>query len=284
VRVARDEVWRAADTVDGPATLQLRSASECEVSARAWGPGAARAIDSVPELVGADDDPPSLAGAHPLIDELEHAIPGLRIGCTGAVMETLVPTVLEQKVIGLEAKRSHVAMVRAAGRRAPSAGSCAPALFLPPEPGWLVRVPSWTFHRWGVERKRARTIQVAASYAHRFRSVDPAVRQRLSALPGVGPWTCNTVASIALGDPDAVPVGDYWLKHIVSNALTGEPRGSDERMLELLEPWRGQRGRVCRLLRYGGPSLPRYGPRLALRELATHEVGRVPGRSRGTHE
>jgi len=273
VRVLRDEVWRATDTVEGPATTHLQSVGECEVAVRAWGPGAECAIDGVPSLIGADDDPPSLAGVHPLIDELERSLPGLRVGRTGAVMEALVPTVLEQKVIGLEAKRSHVAMVRAAGRRAPSAGSCTPPLFLPPESGWLVRTPSWTFHRWGVERKRARTIQVAASYAHRFRSIDSGVndvRRRLSALPGVGPWTCNTVATIALGDPDAVPVGDYWVKHIVSNALTGEPRGTDERMLELLEPWRGQRGRVCRLIGAGGPSLPRYGPRLSLRNLAAH--------------
>jgi 3-methyladenine DNA glycosylase/8-oxoguanine DNA glycosylase len=273
VRVTRDEVLRATDTADGPATLHLQRIGDCEVAARAWGAGAACAIDGVPALIGADDDPPSLAGVHPLVDELERTIPGLRVSSTGAVMEALVPTVLEQKVIGIEAKRSHVAMVRAAGRRAPSAGSLAPALFLPPEPAWLVRTPSWTFHRWGVERKRARTIQVAASYAHRFRSTASGpddVRRRLGALPGVGPWTVNTVATVALGDPDAVPVGDYWVKHIVSNALTGEPRGTDERMLELLEPWRGQRGRVCRLLGIGGPSLPRYGPRLSLRELAAH--------------
>jgi 3-methyladenine DNA glycosylase/8-oxoguanine DNA glycosylase len=273
VRVSPGEAWRATDTVDGAATVHLLAVGACEVAARAWGPGASSALDAVPALIGADDDPPSLAGMHPLIDELEHGFPGLRLGRTGAVMDALVPTVLEQKVIGLEAKRSHVAMVQAAGRRAPSAGSNAPALFLPPEPGWLARVPSWTFHRWGVERKRARTIQVAASYAHRFRSIAAGVadvRRRLGALPGVGPWTVNTVAMTALGDPDAVPVGDYWMKHIVSNALAGEPRGTDERMLELLEPWRGQRGRVCRLLRHGGPSLPRYGPRLSLRELAAH--------------
>jgi 3-methyladenine DNA glycosylase/8-oxoguanine DNA glycosylase len=273
VRVTRDEVWRATDTVDGPATLHLSRLGDDEVAARAWGPGASCALDDVPMLIGADDDPPSLAGVHPLVDELERTLPGLRLGRTGAVMESLVPTVLEQKVIGVEAKRSHVAMVRAAGRRAPSAGATSPALLLPPEPNWLVQTPSWTFHRWGVERKRARTIQIAASYAHRFRSVASGgddVRRRLSALPGVGPWTVNTVATIALGDPDAVEVGDYWLKHIVSNALTGEPRGTDERMLELLEPWRGQRGRVCRLLRFGGPVLPRYGPRLALRNLAAH--------------
>jgi 3-methyladenine DNA glycosylase/8-oxoguanine DNA glycosylase len=75
---------------------------------------------------------------------------------------------------------------------------------------------------------------------------------------------------LALGDPDAVAVGDYWLKHVVSYALTGEARGTDERMLELLEPWRGQRGRVCRLLVSGAPRVPRFGPRLPLRAIARH--------------
>ena len=274
VRVSRAEVWRATETGAGAATLHLRSVDGHTIAARAWGPGAACALDDVPALVGADDDPPSLAGVHPLMTELEHRLPGLRVGRTGAVMEALVPTVLTQRVIGGEAMAAHVAMVRAAGRRAPDAGPYAPTLFLPPEPKWLVSTPSWTYHRWGVERKRARTIQVAASYAHRFRAAAAEsladVRLRLLALPGIGPWTLNEVAMVALGDPDAVSVGDYWLKHVVSYALTGEARGTDERMLELLEPWRGQRGRVCRLLLAGGPSLPRFGPRLAFRNLAAH--------------
>jgi 3-methyladenine DNA glycosylase/8-oxoguanine DNA glycosylase len=274
VRVGRDEVWRATDTGAGAATVQLRSLDAQTIFARAWGPGAACALDDVPALVGADDDPPPLAGVHPLVTELEHRLPGLRVGRTGAVMEALVPTVLTQRVIGAEAMAAHVAMVRTAGRRAPDAGAHAPALLLPPEPHWLVSTPSWTYHRWGVERRRARTIQIAASYAHRFRDAAAQaladVRRRLSALPGVGPWTLNEVAMVALGDPDAVSVGDYWLKHVVSHALTGEARGTDERMLNLLEPWRGQRGRVCRLLLAGGPSLPRFGPRLALRNLAAH--------------
>jgi len=274
VRVGRDEVWRATETGAGAATLHLRSVDGHTISARAWGPGAACALDDVPALVGADDDPPPLARVHALVTELEHRFPGLRVGRTRAVIEALVPVVLTQRVIGAEAMAAHVAMVRAAGRRAPDAGAGAPPLLLPPEPKWLVTTPSWTYHRWGVERRRARTIQIAASYAHRFTAgaVDDLAdtRRRLAALPGVGPWTLNEVAMVALGDPDAVSVGDYWLKHVVSYALTGEARGTDERMLELLEPWRGQRGRVCRLLWAGAPPLPRYGPRLALRNLAAH--------------
>ena len=72
---------------------------------------------------------------------------------------------------------------------------------------------------------------------------------------------------VALGDADAVSVGDYHLPNVVAWALAGEPRGDDARMLELLEPYRGHRGRVMRLLLAGGVGPPRRGPRLQLRHL-----------------
>ena len=108
----------------------------------------------------------------------------------------------------------------------------------------------------------------ASRTAHGCRSATR--RRRLGAIRGIGPWSVNNVAMLAVGDADAVNVGDYWLKHIVSFALTGEARGTDERMLELLEPWRGQRGRVCRLLLAGAPRPPRFGHRPPLRRLAHH--------------
>jgi 3-methyladenine DNA glycosylase/8-oxoguanine DNA glycosylase len=64
-----------------------------------------------------------------------------------------------------------------------------------------------------------------------------------------------------------VSVGDYHLPNIVAWALAGEPRGSDERMLELLEPYRGQRGRVQRLLEASHISPPAFGPRMEARSI-----------------
>jgi 3-methyladenine DNA glycosylase/8-oxoguanine DNA glycosylase len=259
--------WRATRTADGPATTHLRVVGSRRVRALAWGPGAGAALDGVPDLLGAQDDPPALFG-HPLVSELDRRYAGLRIGRTGNIIEALVPTVLAQKVIGIEARRAYVALVRAGGRRAPGPVP----LLLPPEPAWLRSCPSWAFHRWGVEHRRAATIAIAAGYAARLdeaASLDlDQARRRLAALPGVGPWTVAEVAMVALGDADAVSVGDYWLPHAVTYALTGAPRGTDERMLELLEPWRGQRGRVCRLIMLGGPGIPRFGPRLPLRLIA----------------
>lgn len=95
----------------------------------------------------------------------------------------------------------------------------------------------------------------------------PDAYARLQAFPGVGPWSAAEVANVALGDPDAVSVGDYHLKNQVSWALAGEPRGTDERMVELLEPWRGHRARVLRLILAGGIGAPRYGPRMPNRSI-----------------
>jgi 3-methyladenine DNA glycosylase/8-oxoguanine DNA glycosylase len=93
-------------------------------------------------------------------------------------------------------------------------------------------------------------------------------RRRLTALPGIGPWTAAEVARVALGHADAVSVGDYHLPNQVAWALAGEPRADDTRMLELLEPWPGHRGRVIRLIEAGGVVAPRYGPRMPTRSIA----------------
>jgi hypothetical protein len=64
-----------------------------------------------------------------------------------------------------------------------------------------------------------------------------------------------------------VPLGDYHIPNAVTWALAGEPRGDDARMLELLEPYTGQRGRVIRLLMSGGRGAPRYGPKLSRQDI-----------------
>ena len=193
---------------------------------------------------------------------------GLRITKTKAVFEALVPAVLGQKVSGAEAHRAYLMLVRELGTQAPAH----PQMIVPPGPAVLAATPYWTFHRFGVERRRAETIIRAARSARRLEeavSMDHSgARARLEAFPGVGPWTAAMVALTALGDADSVPVGDYNLPHAVGYALDGTPRSTDERMLELLEPYRGHRGRVIRLLMAGHVGAPRFGPRMPLRNIA----------------
>jgi 3-methyladenine DNA glycosylase/8-oxoguanine DNA glycosylase len=273
MRLAEDEAWRATRTPEGPVTTHIRARpADGEVTMRAWGPGSAWALDAFPALAGADDTEEGFEPGTGVVGELHRRLRGLRMGRSAAVVEALVPSILEQKVVGLEARRSYARLVRALGEPAPGPGAAA-GLMVPPPASVLAATPSWTFHRFNVERKRADTIRRAGSYAARLEeTVDMApedARRRLSALPGIGPWTAAEVALVALGDADAVSVGDYHLPHQVAWALAGEPRGDDARMLELLEPWRGHRGRVLRLIGMGAGAAPRYGPRMPLRSIAS---------------
>jgi 3-methyladenine DNA glycosylase/8-oxoguanine DNA glycosylase len=263
------ECWRATRTPEGPATLHLRVVAG-RLEADAWGAGAGWAVDHAGDLVGEGDDDSGFRPRHDVLRAASRSLRGLRIGRTGAVAEALVPTILEQKVAGLEARRSWRALVRRLGEPAP--GPAPSGLTVPPAPAHLAATPSWVFHRCGIERTRADTIRRAMARAARL---DEAAALPLAdayrclrALPGVGPWSAAEVGLVALGDADAVSVGDYHLPSQVAWALAGERTGTDERMLELLEPYRGHRGRVLRLLTAGAVGPPRRAPRMALRSFA----------------
>ena len=257
-------VWRVARTPDGVATLALRARSGAVYGA-AWGPGAGWAADNLPALCGAAD---YLDGfnprAHPVVAEAHRRMPGLRLGRTNRVFDALAAAIIEQKVTGLQAFAAWRRIVTWHGERAP--GPTPRPMFAPPAQEDWGRIPSWTWHRAGLEPPQSRTIVRAAargeSLPAALDSAEPAGRERiLTALQGVGPWTAAETAIRAYGDPDAVSVGDYHLAHAVGYALTGS-RTDDDGMLELLEPWRGHRQRVIRLLLASGPREPRRGPRL----------------------
>ena len=260
-RLARDEVLRATRTADGPATLALRVLADGTVDAGAWGPGATHALDALPALLGEDEDrdgfDPSL---HPVVARQHHRTPGLRIGRTGRVEDVLVPTILGQRVTGSEASDAWRALVRRHDEPAPGPQG----LLLPPPAAWLAAQPDHVYRRVGVEQQRTATIRAACRHVGRLEEAVGMSRQdadaRLRSVPGVGAWTANVVRRLALGDPDAVEVGDFHVPNHVCWQLAGEERGTDERMLELLEPWTGQRGRVVKLLA-GTAGAPKRGPR-----------------------
>ena len=254
-----DGIWRASRTSAGPATIRLRATGD-SVSASAWGPGAEVALSALPALVGARDDPTLLRPVHAVIADIVHRMPGLRLPRTGAPWEALLPAICEQKVTGSAAREAYRGIVHRFGEPAPGPGG----LRLAPEPWVLAGLPYFAFHRFGLERRRADIIRRAAAAMVGLAGAEQAVTTRhLARIPGVGPWTLAEVARVAWGDPDAISIGDYHLPNLVAWALAGEPRADDARMLELVEPYRGQRGRVQRLLEVSGLRAPRYGPRMA---------------------
>jgi 3-methyladenine DNA glycosylase/8-oxoguanine DNA glycosylase len=267
MRLSRRRAIRATRTPDGPVTIELRVVGD-RLEAEAWGPGSERALDGAAALAGLDDDRASFRPTHRLVVDLDHRLTGLRIGRSGAVLDALIPAILEQKVTGTEARRGYRGLIDGWGEPAPGPFG----LRLLPAPETIARIPYHRLHPYGVERRRADLIRTVAARANRFEEIVDLLLvdayRRLTALPGIGPWTAAEVGLRALGDPDAVSVGDYHLPRLVSFAFTGERHATDERMLELLEPFRPHRGRVIRLLEAGGVRPAPRGPRMSPRSIA----------------
>ena len=236
----RGIVWRATRTPDGIACTALRQSTDGTVRAAAWGPGREWAIAQVPALCGAHDDEHGFAPSlHPVVSEAQRRRPGVRLGRSDLVFDALAQSITEQKVTLRQAFGAWRSVVTWFGERAP-----APAprpLFAPPTiDGWR-RIPSWAWHRAGLEPPQSRAlVEAARRGAGLVRAVEAAEDGeargiRLMGVRGVGPWTASETRIRALGDPDAVSVGDFHLAHQIGYALTGH-RTDDDGMLELLEP------------------------------------------------
>jgi 3-methyladenine DNA glycosylase/8-oxoguanine DNA glycosylase len=257
-------VWRTTTTPDGPATVRL-TGSSTRLRVQAWGPGAGWAGRSVPRWLGAEDCPDGFAAdAHPLVARLHRSSPWLRLGSSGRVWDALVPAVLEQKVTVIEAHRVWRELLRLTGGPAP--GPAPEGMRVIPSAERVLAVTDWEWHRCGLDGARRRALRAVATVAGRLEAAGHQdcddLRRRLQSIPGIGVWTAAEVAQRAVGCPDSVSVGDYHLKNLVGWSLAGR-KTDDAGMLELLEPWRGHRQRVVRLLEVGGSRPPKRGPRTA---------------------
>lgn len=254
-------VWHATRRGDAGATLRLCPVPG-GVRVDAWGPAAAQAVAEAPGLVGVLDDTTGFAAhLHPVVARAARTHGGLRLARGGDVWAAVVSAVLEQRVVGLDAKASWRRLVQRHG--APAPGPAPDGLRLAPPPGVWGALPVWEWRAAGVDAQRSDTVRRAAQVAHAFRAdlAPDELARRLLTVRGIGPWTVAEVTSRALGDPDAVQVGDAHLPHLVGWALTGR-RADDAGMLRLLAPWQGHRQRVLVLLESAHLGrMPAYGPR-----------------------
>ncbi|MFF4171005.1 DNA-3-methyladenine glycosylase family protein [Streptomyces sp. NPDC001744] len=255
--------WRATRTPEGPGTLRV-AVRNGVAEAEAWGPGAPWLLDRLPALLGAEDDPAAFVPRHKLLAAVHRRRPGLRLVRTGLVLESLIPSVLEQKVTTDEAFRAWRLLVRKYGEPAP--GPAPDGMRVMPDARAWSLIPSWEWHRAGVDDKRASTILRVCRVARRMEEaadMAPAeARGRLELVPGVGPWTSAEVVQRTHGAPDEVTTGDCHLPGIIGWALAGDRTADDTAMLGLLAPYAGQRHRAARLILLGGRVPPRRAPRM----------------------
>ena len=254
---------RATLTPDGPGTLSLRWRGDT-IAVETYGPGGPWLEQQAAPMAGAADaDEHGLeASEHPVVVSAARANRHLRFGASRDLYHELLPTIIEQRITIGEAHRQWQRLCLELSEPAPGPFT---RLLLPPDPSVLARQPVWWFHPLGVERTRAQTLVEVARHASKFwawSTLGPVeAARKLRLIRGVGQWTVGSVLGPALGDPDAVAVGDFHLKNVVAYNLAGEARGTDERMLELLEPFAGQRGRVVRYVARHGSPAPKFGPK-----------------------
>jgi len=268
VMIGPGETWWSTRTPNGTGTLHLQRTKATEVLAEAWGDGSEWLLEQAPKLLGFADD---LDGFEPVgvVADAWASKPFL-LSRTDRPWDALVGGILGQKVQVTKAHQSRRQLARRFGDPAPG-----------PNGGWILPSPATTaqmayydFHPLGVERKRAEIIIRVAHELRRLPNLttthEPSmVKTRLERIHGIGPWTTNMVTAVSMGDADAVPAGDYHLPNTVAWFLAGEARATDERMLELLEPYAGHRWRVMRLAKSTGKA-PAYGPRLSLTSDGLH--------------
>lgn len=244
-----------------------------------WGPagtpGPARgaALDRARGWIGWYDAMPDLVeltAGHAALHRAARTVGVVRLSRLPRVGEAVGRAVLGQLVQGIEARRSTAQLVAQVGV------TTAGALSAWPTAAALGRTPAHAMRRCGISMRGATALHRCAlddTAMERDRDDFAVLDRRLRAVPGIGVWS-SAETRLALGDPDAVSVGDYNLPGIVCHALAGDTgeECTDARMLDLLAPYHGQRGRVIRLvvLAVGRGLLPRVRRRAPRAALSSH--------------
>lgn len=252
--LARGVLRKAFASTHGACVVTVRRAKDA-IEIEATGADEDDIAADMLEALATDDGYDSFSPAHPLLAKLHRTMPGLRLVRVPWRFDVAAVTILQQRVTVREALQQ---WRRIATRYGESVGD----LRAFPSALTVAQMESWKLEELGVDPKRTRAMLVLARDVHRrdlfARGVDrERIRKTMLSLRGIGPWTTETVLGFGFGDPDALPLADLHLPHLVTWALAREKHGSDERMVELLEPVRGHRFRAVRLLLGAGITVPR---------------------------
>lgn len=77
---------------------------------------------------------------------------------------------------------------------------------------------------------------------------DDAVREKLIALKGIGPWSADIYLMFGMGRPNVWPVGDLVLQYAAERMLGLRKRPTPERLEKIGETWRPYRSSAALML------------------------------------
>jgi hypothetical protein len=163
-RGADGQIWLTGLGPQGSVSMRLRPAAGV-ITAQFWGEGAQWAADHLEDLLGGHDDPAGFVPVHPIIErQWRRYRDTLRVPRSLLTWQIAVAAVLEQRVTGVEARGAWRGLVSEHGSPAP--GPVPGRMRIPPDPARVLRVPSWDWRRYGVDRQRIATVREVARCAH----------------------------------------------------------------------------------------------------------------------
>lgn len=198
------------------------------------------------------------------------ANPGLRLSASGQLDRHVLNAIVEQRITQTEAFRALRWILYRHGEPAPASGLPAQpeGMRVYPTARTLAAIPTWDWHRAGVDKSRYDAVRAYAGSAPAIARVAgtgdvTALARALNTLRGVGPWSISETLQRVCGHPDAISVGDYHLAHSVGELLGGR-RTDDAGMLALLSPYSPHRQRVVRYMYASGFWKQRFGARMSI--------------------
>lgn len=261
-------IQRASLTPEGPGCVSIDVFQHGAHRIVSWGPGGDWLAQRAERLSAHLTPFTPVTARHESVRRAVRRVGHLHLPASDTPYHEVLPAVLGQRITAAQALRQWALLCERYGEVAPGPLG----LRLPPTPERLLRVPSWEFHRLGIEEQRAKTLRVAARYAtfiDHTRELEPLdARTALQQLPGIGVWTAAVTIGVSHGDPDALPIGDFHVKNTVAWALHGRARGTDEEMEASLADYPLQRWQVVRTLERAGVGAPRFGPGRRLLDVA----------------
>ena len=245
--LARGRLRKAFATASGPCVVEIEP-QDGGVAYSIDGGDEREVAADLEDALATDDGLDAFAPDHPVLAKLHRALPGLRLVRVPWRFDVALSVVLQQRVTVREAWQQWTRIAKRYGQKHGD-------LQVAPSAETIARMETWRLEELGVDPKRARAAVALARDFHRRGSLawtDRArIRKHLHAIRGIGPWTTEMTLGYGWGDPDALPLADVHLPHLVAWALARESSGTDERMVELLEPMRGHRFRAVRLILAG---------------------------------
>lgn len=118
-----------------------------------------------------------------------------------------------------------------------------------PTPAQLLELDPDALRVVGLSSRKVQTMRALAAEFNSHRITEPAldamsdaeIEARLTAIPGVGPWTVHGFLIIALERDDVVLPGDLALRKAIQRTYRLDHLPSQDEVVQIAEPWRPYR-------------------------------------------